>query len=159
MLEVYLMVYFKPWIQWPKIVSLPFLVEAFLHQYTRFALCLCSEDNVWTTVVNNLPPKTVITGSSREKRTVLQVNYSASMEQVRHTFLFPSTDRLYLQFDVFSSAIIFKKYIYLSIRKYQKYRISKVISIYWYHFCQHSYSHPFRSLWSQCWSYATKQSF
>ncbi|KAM4533912.1 contactin-associated protein-like 2a isoform 1-T1 [Odontesthes bonariensis] len=44
--------------------------------------CNMTEDKVWTTVVNNLPPKTVITGSSRERRTVLQVNYSASMDQV-----------------------------------------------------------------------------
>ncbi|XP_028288849.1 contactin-associated protein-like 2a [Parambassis ranga] len=44
--------------------------------------CNMTEDRVWTTVVNNLPPKTVITGSSRERRTVLQVNYSASMDQV-----------------------------------------------------------------------------
>lgn len=40
------------------------------------------EDNVWTTVTNNLPLKTAVTGSSRERRTVLQVNYSASMDQV-----------------------------------------------------------------------------
>ncbi|XP_028425776.1 contactin-associated protein-like 2 [Perca flavescens] len=44
--------------------------------------CNMTEDKVWTTVMNNLPPKTVVTGSSRERRTVLQVNYSASMEQV-----------------------------------------------------------------------------
>ncbi|XP_061569880.1 contactin-associated protein-like 2a isoform X2 [Cololabis saira] len=44
--------------------------------------CNMTEDKVWTTVVNNLPPKTIITGSSRERRTVLQVNYSASMDQV-----------------------------------------------------------------------------
>uniref|UniRef100_A0A4W5NQD1 Uncharacterized protein n=1 Tax=Hucho hucho TaxID=62062 RepID=A0A4W5NQD1_9TELE len=41
-----------------------------------------SEDKVWTTVVNNLPAQTSVTGSSRERRTVLQLNYSASMEQV-----------------------------------------------------------------------------
>ncbi len=41
-----------------------------------------SEDKVWTTVVNNLPAQTAVTGSSRERRTVLQLNYSASMEQV-----------------------------------------------------------------------------
>lgn len=47
-------------------------------------LCVFTlEDKVWTTVMNNLPPKTPVTGSSRERRTVLQVNYSASMEQVR----------------------------------------------------------------------------
>ncbi|XP_024910138.1 contactin-associated protein-like 2a isoform X2 [Cynoglossus semilaevis] len=44
--------------------------------------CNMTEDKVWTTVMNNLPPKTPVTGSSRERRTVLQVNYSASMEQV-----------------------------------------------------------------------------
>lgn len=41
-----------------------------------------SEDKVWTTVTNSLPPQTSVTGSSRERRTVLQLNYSASMEQV-----------------------------------------------------------------------------
>lgn len=41
-----------------------------------------SEDKVWTTVVNNLLAQTAVTGSSRERRTVLQLNYSASMEQV-----------------------------------------------------------------------------
>uniref|UniRef100_A0A087XQG0 Contactin associated protein 2 n=1 Tax=Poecilia formosa TaxID=48698 RepID=A0A087XQG0_POEFO len=40
------------------------------------------EDKVWTTVRNNLPPRISITGSSRERRTVLQVNYSSSMDQV-----------------------------------------------------------------------------
>uniref|UniRef100_A0A8C5EF26 Contactin associated protein 2 n=1 Tax=Gouania willdenowi TaxID=441366 RepID=A0A8C5EF26_GOUWI len=44
--------------------------------------CNMTEDKVWTTVINNLPPKTAITGSSRERRTILQVNYSASMAQV-----------------------------------------------------------------------------
>nr|XP_020462117.1 contactin-associated protein-like 2 isoform X2 [Monopterus albus]XP_020462118.1 contactin-associated protein-like 2 isoform X2 [Monopterus albus] len=44
--------------------------------------CNMTEDKVWTTVMNNLPPKTAVSGSSREKRTVLQVNYSASMDQV-----------------------------------------------------------------------------
>lgn len=50
---------------------------------------VCIEDKVWTTVMNNLPPKTTVTGSSRERRTVLQVNYSASMDQVKthgHTY-------------------------------------------------------------------------
>ena len=46
---------------------------------------VCLEDKVWTTVMNNLPPRTTVTGSSRERRTVLQVNYSASMDQVTHT--------------------------------------------------------------------------
>ncbi|XP_037312497.1 contactin-associated protein-like 2a [Pungitius pungitius] len=44
--------------------------------------CNMTEDKVWTTVMNNLPPKIAVTGSSRERRTVLQVNYSTSMEQV-----------------------------------------------------------------------------
>ncbi|XP_061095583.1 contactin-associated protein-like 2a [Conger conger] len=44
--------------------------------------CNMTEDKVWTTVMNNLPAQTSVTGSSREKRTVLQLNYSASMEQV-----------------------------------------------------------------------------
>ncbi|XP_047424668.1 contactin-associated protein-like 2a isoform X2 [Mugil cephalus] len=44
--------------------------------------CNMTEDKVWTTVINNLPPKIGVTGSSRERRTVLQVNYSASMDQV-----------------------------------------------------------------------------
>ncbi|XP_061821492.1 contactin-associated protein-like 2a isoform X2 [Nerophis lumbriciformis] len=44
--------------------------------------CNMTEDKVWTMVMNNLPPKTTVTGSSRERRTILQVNYSASMEQV-----------------------------------------------------------------------------
>ncbi|AWP20785.1 putative contactin-associated protein-like 2 [Scophthalmus maximus] len=44
--------------------------------------CNMTEDKVWTTVMNNLPSKTAVTGSSRERRTVLQVNYSASMDQV-----------------------------------------------------------------------------
>ncbi|ROJ70139.1 Contactin-associated protein-like 2 [Anabarilius grahami] len=45
-------------------------------------ICNMTEDMVWTTVVNNLPAQTAVTGSSRERRTVLQLNYSASMEQV-----------------------------------------------------------------------------
>ncbi|XP_061777945.1 contactin-associated protein-like 2a isoform X3 [Nerophis ophidion] len=44
--------------------------------------CNMTEDKVWTMVMNNLPPRTTVTGSSRERRTILQVNYSASMEQV-----------------------------------------------------------------------------
>uniref|UniRef100_A0A3P8Y2F5 Contactin associated protein 2 n=1 Tax=Esox lucius TaxID=8010 RepID=A0A3P8Y2F5_ESOLU len=44
--------------------------------------CNMTEDMVWTTVVNNLPAQTSVTGSSRERRTVLQLNYSASMEQI-----------------------------------------------------------------------------
>ncbi|XP_048833106.1 contactin-associated protein-like 2a [Brienomyrus brachyistius] len=44
--------------------------------------CNMTEDKVWTTVTNSLPPQTSVMGSSRERRTVLQLNYSASMEQV-----------------------------------------------------------------------------
>uniref|UniRef100_A0A3Q3NKW7 Contactin associated protein 2a n=1 Tax=Mastacembelus armatus TaxID=205130 RepID=A0A3Q3NKW7_9TELE len=44
--------------------------------------CNMTEDKVWSTVMNNLPPKTTVTGSTRERRTILQVNYSASMDQV-----------------------------------------------------------------------------
>lgn len=50
---------------------------------------VCTEDNLWTVVTNNLPPKTTVTGSSRERRTILQVNYSASMDQVRQTHMPP----------------------------------------------------------------------
>lgn len=50
-----------------------------------FCICVWEEDKVWTTVRNNLPPRISITGSSRERRTVLQVNYSSSMDQVTHT--------------------------------------------------------------------------
>ncbi|KAG7256336.1 hypothetical protein CRUP_007110 [Coryphaenoides rupestris] len=41
-----------------------------------------TEDKVWSTVMNNLPAQTTVLGSSRDRRTVLQVNYSASMDQV-----------------------------------------------------------------------------
>uniref|UniRef100_A0A3B3ZED8 Uncharacterized protein n=1 Tax=Periophthalmus magnuspinnatus TaxID=409849 RepID=A0A3B3ZED8_9GOBI len=44
--------------------------------------CNMTEENVWTTVMNSLPPRTSVTGSSREKRTVLQVNYSATIDQM-----------------------------------------------------------------------------
>ncbi|KAM8881919.1 contactin-associated protein-like 2a isoform 2-T2 [Synchiropus picturatus] len=44
--------------------------------------CNMTVDKVWTIVTNNLPPKTTVTGSSRERRTILQVNYSASVDQV-----------------------------------------------------------------------------
>lgn len=60
--------------------------------FSRVSRCTCenaafcpAEDKVWTTVMNNLPPRTAVTGSSRERRTVLQVNYSATMDQVRST--------------------------------------------------------------------------
>ncbi|KAI1902119.1 hypothetical protein AGOR_G00041430 [Albula goreensis] len=44
--------------------------------------CNMTEDKVWTTVMNSLPQQAPISGSSRESRTVLQLNYSATMEQV-----------------------------------------------------------------------------
>ncbi|XP_034154116.2 contactin-associated protein-like 2 [Pangasianodon hypophthalmus] len=44
--------------------------------------CNMTEDKVWTTVVNNLPAQTAVSGSSRDRRTVLQLNYSATMEQI-----------------------------------------------------------------------------
>ncbi|XP_064202143.1 contactin-associated protein-like 2 isoform X1 [Anguilla rostrata] len=45
-------------------------------------ICNMTEDKVWTTVMNSLPPQAPVSGSSRESRTVLQLNYSATMEQV-----------------------------------------------------------------------------
>ncbi|KAK3515164.1 hypothetical protein QTP70_008179 [Hemibagrus guttatus] len=45
-------------------------------------ICKMTEDKVWTTVVNNLPAQTAISGSSRDRRTVLQLNYSATIEQI-----------------------------------------------------------------------------
>ncbi|XP_061110174.1 contactin-associated protein-like 2 isoform X1 [Conger conger] len=44
--------------------------------------CNMTEDKVWTTVMNSLPQQAPVSGSSRESRTVLQLNYSATMEQV-----------------------------------------------------------------------------
>ncbi|XP_033856004.3 contactin-associated protein-like 2 [Acipenser ruthenus] len=44
--------------------------------------CNMTEDKVWTTVIHDLQPQTSVSSSSQEKRTVLQLNYSASMEQV-----------------------------------------------------------------------------
>ncbi|KAG7317659.1 hypothetical protein KOW79_018694 [Hemibagrus wyckioides] len=44
--------------------------------------CNMTEDKVWTTVVNDLPTQTVVSGSSRDRRTVLNLNYSATMEQI-----------------------------------------------------------------------------
>ncbi|TSL10154.1 Contactin-associated protein-like 2 [Bagarius yarrelli] len=45
-------------------------------------ICNMTEDIVWTMVVNNLPAQTTVSGSSRERRTVLHVNYSATIEQI-----------------------------------------------------------------------------
>ncbi|GAA6086602.1 contactin-associated protein-like 2 [Tachysurus ichikawai] len=45
-------------------------------------ICKITEDKVWTTVLNNLPPQTAVSGSSRDRRTVLQLNYSATVEQI-----------------------------------------------------------------------------
>ncbi|KAK3515127.1 hypothetical protein QTP70_007217 [Hemibagrus guttatus] len=44
--------------------------------------CNMTEDKVWTTVVNDLPTQTVISGSSRDRRTVLHLNYNATVEQI-----------------------------------------------------------------------------
>ncbi|KAJ8406915.1 hypothetical protein AAFF_G00291910 [Aldrovandia affinis] len=44
--------------------------------------CNMTDDKVWTTVMNSLPQQSPVSGSSRESRTVLQLNYSATMEQV-----------------------------------------------------------------------------
>lgn len=41
-----------------------------------------TEDKVWTMVGNSLPPQTTVSGSSRERRTVLHLNYSATIEQI-----------------------------------------------------------------------------
>lgn len=56
--------------------------------------------------MNSLPPKTVVTGSSRERRTVLQVNYSASMDQVR--LVFQAYTIKYYRFQQSKSSIILK---------------------------------------------------
>ncbi|KAK3541045.1 hypothetical protein QTP86_012344 [Hemibagrus guttatus] len=45
-------------------------------------ICNMTEDKVWTVVVNSLPAQTTVSGSSRERRTVLHVNYSATVEQI-----------------------------------------------------------------------------
>ncbi|KAG7317731.1 hypothetical protein KOW79_018766 [Hemibagrus wyckioides] len=45
-------------------------------------ICNMTEDKVWTMVVNSLPAQTTVSGSSRERRTVLHVNYSATVEQI-----------------------------------------------------------------------------
>ncbi|XP_062841323.1 contactin-associated protein-like 2a [Trichomycterus rosablanca] len=44
--------------------------------------CNMTEDQVWTTVSNSLPAQTLVSGSSRERRTVLQMNYSSSVDQM-----------------------------------------------------------------------------
>ncbi|KAI5092192.1 contactin-associated protein-like 2 precursor [Silurus meridionalis] len=45
-------------------------------------ICNMTEDKVWTMVVNSLPAQTSVSGSSRERRTVLHLNYSATTEQI-----------------------------------------------------------------------------
>ncbi|MCI4391448.1 hypothetical protein PGIGA_G00134480 [Pangasianodon gigas] len=45
-------------------------------------ICNMTEDKVWTMVVNSLPAQTTVSGSSRERRTVLHLNYSATIEQI-----------------------------------------------------------------------------
>lgn len=41
-----------------------------------------SEDKVWTTVYHDLQPQTSVVGNSLEKLSVLQLNYSATMDQI-----------------------------------------------------------------------------
>ncbi|MBN3305013.1 CNTP2 protein, partial [Amia calva] len=43
--------------------------------------CNMTEDKVWTTVSHDLQSQKSVSGSSQDKRTVLQLSYSASMEQ------------------------------------------------------------------------------
>ncbi|KAI5617095.1 contactin-associated protein-like 2 precursor, partial [Silurus asotus] len=45
-------------------------------------ICNMTEDKVWTMVGNSLPAQTSVSGSSRERRTVLHLNYSATTEQI-----------------------------------------------------------------------------
>ncbi len=68
-----ILIYFNKSVNFLQCSQLPF--------YDHYCIRV-SEDKVWSTVVNNLPAQTAVTGSSRERRTVLQLNYSASMEQV-----------------------------------------------------------------------------
>ncbi|XP_015210378.1 contactin-associated protein-like 2 isoform X1 [Lepisosteus oculatus] len=44
--------------------------------------CNMTEDKVWTTVSHDLQPQTPVSGSSQDRRRVLQLNYSAAMEQI-----------------------------------------------------------------------------
>ncbi|XP_075068619.1 contactin-associated protein-like 2 isoform X2 [Mixophyes fleayi] len=44
--------------------------------------CNMTEDKVWTTLYHDLLPQTLIAGSSKDKRVVLQLNYSATMDQI-----------------------------------------------------------------------------
>ncbi|MBN3320073.1 CNTP2 protein, partial [Atractosteus spatula] len=44
--------------------------------------CNMTEDKVWTTVGHDLQPQTSVSGSSQDRRRVLQLNYSATMEQI-----------------------------------------------------------------------------
>lgn len=67
---------------WKLNCTFPWKCVSILYWQTWNAFA-AAEDKVWTTVMNNLPAKTTVIGSSKEKRTVLQVNYSASMDQVK----------------------------------------------------------------------------
>uniref|UniRef100_A0A8B9CRM1 Contactin associated protein 2 n=1 Tax=Anser brachyrhynchus TaxID=132585 RepID=A0A8B9CRM1_9AVES len=44
--------------------------------------CNMTEDKVWTTVYHDLQPQTSVGGNSLEKLSVLQLNYSATMDQI-----------------------------------------------------------------------------
>ncbi|XP_075442861.1 contactin-associated protein-like 2 isoform X1 [Ascaphus truei] len=44
--------------------------------------CNMTEDKVWTNLYHDLPQQTPVAGASQEKRVVLQLNYSASMDQI-----------------------------------------------------------------------------
>ncbi|EOB07351.1 Contactin-associated protein-like 2 [Anas platyrhynchos] len=44
--------------------------------------CNMTEDKVWTTVYHDLQPQTSVVGNSLEKLSVLQLNYSATMDQI-----------------------------------------------------------------------------
>lgn len=57
-----------------------------LSVFYQFLSCLfplsISEDKVWTTVYHDLQPQTSVVGNSLEKLSVLQLNYSATMDQI-----------------------------------------------------------------------------
>lgn len=44
------------------------------------------EDNVWTTLKNNLSPQTSVTSADQEGKAVLQITYNVTDEQV-HIFI------------------------------------------------------------------------
>ncbi|XP_036374731.1 contactin-associated protein-like 2 isoform X2 [Megalops cyprinoides] len=45
-------------------------------------ICNMTEDKVWTTVMHSLPPQTAVSKPNRDSRALVQLNYSATMEQV-----------------------------------------------------------------------------